>query len=384
MLLFFQVGQNQPLPVQIQIVRAAQGIKHKSASPLAGLQQQMYFCIVTQRLKVPHALNRSGDGFLVHHITRAKGYLQFEPVPDLPLQDLQLHLAHKLHVELPQTLVPHNVQLGIFLLQLAQPAQRLRKITVSWQEHLISQHRLQHRGLRHGLGPQSLSGKCVFKAGDGADTACVHLLRQLVFGTGIDAQLVGLFCPLPHISAAGKQGFHTERTAGDLQTGQPRALVVPGNLIDPGAEDIRVAWHAGQTVQVLQQLRNTIQSECRAETARKKPAAGNGIGHGLIRQGLLFQIEIQQALVTQGNRFVSLGVGLTQVDAFVTQPLLQLPHQSGPVRTGQVHFIDKQKCGDPVPPQQPPQCFRVALDAVAAADDQNGIIQDLQRPLHLR
>lgn len=37
-----------------------------------------------------------------------------------------------------------------------------------------------------------------------------------------------------------------------------------------------------------------------------------------------------------------------------------------------------------VPAQQLPQGFRMSLDAVGAADDQNGVIQDLKGALHLR
>lgn len=54
------------------------------------------------------------------------------------------------------------------------------------------------------------------------------------------------------------------------------------------------------------------------------------------------------------------------------------------VRAVDVHFVDEQERRDLVAPQKLPQRMGVALHAARAADDQNGIIQHLKRPLHLR
>jgi len=50
--------------------------------------------------------------------------------------------------------------------------------------------------------------------------------------------------------------------------------------------------------------------------------------------------------------------------------------------SGKIHFIDKQKCGNLIPLQQPPKRFCVALYPICSTDDQNGIIQHLQRAFH--
>ena len=52
--------------------------------------------------------------------------------------------------------------------------------------------------------------------------------------------------------------------------------------------------------------------------------------------------------------------------------------------SSQVHFIEKEKGRDVVPAQQLPQGLRMSLDAVGAADDQNGVVQHLKGALHLR
>ena len=54
------------------------------------------------------------------------------------------------------------------------------------------------------------------------------------------------------------------------------------------------------------------------------------------------------------------------------------------VRAVDVHFVDEQERRDLVAPQKLPQRMGMALHAARAADDQNGIIQHLKRPLHLR
>ena len=54
-----------------------------------------------------------------------------------------------------------------------------------------------------------------------------------------------------------------------------------------------------------------------------------------------------------------------------------------PVRSLQIHFIDKEKGGHLVPPQQPPQRHRMSLNAVGSADDQHCTVQNGQSPLCL-
>ena len=65
MLLLHQVGEDEPLPVQIQHVLTAQAAKDQPAAPGQRFQQQVYLGVVAQRFKVPYALHRRGDGLLI-------------------------------------------------------------------------------------------------------------------------------------------------------------------------------------------------------------------------------------------------------------------------------------------------------------------------------
>ena len=52
-------------------------------------------------------------------------------------------------------------------------------------------------------------------------------------------------------------------------------------------------------------------------------------------------------------------------------------------RCGQVHLGDEDEGGDLVPAEETPEGFGVGLDPVSAADDQDGVVQDLEGALHL-
>ena len=88
-----------------------------------------------------------------------------------------------------------------------------------------------------------------------------------------------------------------------------------------------------------------------------------------------------RSLAAQGHGLV---VGIGQIGKAVAQIAAQLGEDllSGGAR--EVGFVDEYKGGDLSRPQQPPQGQGVALDAGGRADDQNGAVQHIQRPLHLR
>ena len=121
-LLFFQMGQHQTLPVFIQHLFPAVGGKLHPAAPGQRLQQQMHLGIVAQRLVVAYAFHGLGDGLLIQNAARTKGYFQPEPLRQQAAQHFQLYLAHQLHMNFAQCLVPHHMELGFFLLQQVQLA----------------------------------------------------------------------------------------------------------------------------------------------------------------------------------------------------------------------------------------------------------------------
>ena len=89
--------------------------------------------------------------------------------------------------------------------------------------------------------PQALAGVGFGKAGDGADGAGIQLLSSGEFFTGIQPQLLEFF--FPHHTADPKAA------AGDLQPGEPCALGIPGDLIDPGSKFCRICFGRSVPIQ---------------------------------------------------------------------------------------------------------------------------------------
>ena len=114
------MGQNQPLPIAVQIV-FGQGRGHSdSAARLPWFQQDMCFGIMTERLKMTRTFDRRGDSLAVQDGAGAKRHIQPEPVVQRLLDDLQLDRAHQLHMNLGQPLHPDHMQQRVFVFQLAQ------------------------------------------------------------------------------------------------------------------------------------------------------------------------------------------------------------------------------------------------------------------------
>ena len=63
--LFGQMRQNQALPVFVQHVLAARAGKMKPAAARGGFQQKVHLGVMAQRLEMPHALHRGGNGLFI-------------------------------------------------------------------------------------------------------------------------------------------------------------------------------------------------------------------------------------------------------------------------------------------------------------------------------
>ena len=80
--------QDQSLPVFIQHIFAAAGIKDESGSRLTRFHQKMDFRVVAQRFEMTDALNDLSDRFLIYNISFAKFDLHAESFLYLTFQDL--------------------------------------------------------------------------------------------------------------------------------------------------------------------------------------------------------------------------------------------------------------------------------------------------------
>ena len=382
MRLFRQMGEHQTLPVQVEHIGRADGGKLHPAPPLPGLEQQMHLGIVAQGLKVADAEHRRCDRFLIDDAALIEGHLYAEPVGDQAGQDLQLHLAHKLHMDLTQPLVPNHAQLRILLLQLAQVLQHMMRIAVRRQADAVAEHRLEHRRLGAFLRAQSHARAGMGQAGRGADHASLCRFDGLKLFAGIQPQLVDLFLPAP-ICIAAQLRAHSQAAAGHLEIGQPVALRIAGDFEDPCAECRLILRRSRICADPIQQLLHALQLEGRAEVTGEHPPRRDQRRDIVRFHCAAGKVTLEQRLVAHGELF-SHAVRRAKVDAARIQPAPQVGQERCSVRPRQIHFVDKQERRDAVPRQQPPERFGVRLHAIRSTDHQHGVVEHLQGALHLR
>ena len=343
----------------------------------------MHLGIVAQRLVMPYALHGLGDGLLIQNAARAKGYLQPEPLGQQAAQHLQLHLTHQLHMDFAQAFIPHYMKLRFFLLQPVQLAQRGVHIRALRQQHLIAEHRFQHRHITVPLCPKPGAGLCVGQAGHGTHLSRADNLSQGILCAGVQPQLVCLFCPRLTVRFAGEQSLYLQLPTGDPQPCQAGALLVLRYLEHPCAKGVQRRGGAGVAVKPLQKCIHPVQPQRCPEPARKDVPPGNCGDNVRIGQGSRVQHFFHQLLIAQRQCFVAGGRFCAKIHKALAKAVVQLGKQLFPGHAGQVHFIHKYKGGHMVALQQPPQRFGMALHAVRSADHQHGVIQHLQGALSL-
>ena len=267
--LFGQMGQDQPLPVQVQLIGGAVAFKSQPAAAGQRFHQQMHLGVVTQRLIVANALHRGGDGLLIKDAPRLKADGQPEAFHGHALQNLPLDLSHQPHPDLPLLLLPLQVELRVLLLQLAQLCQCGAGVGALRQHHPAAYHRLQQGRAPLLLGAKTFPGIALAQAGYRGDRSSRGFLHRLVFGPIIQPYLGDL---LP-----ARQGHaDLQRTAGHLQVGQAVALRVGGYFIHPCREVRQIGRGQGQPVQPLQQLGNALLPQRRPPKAGEPCPPGKG------------------------------------------------------------------------------------------------------------
>ena len=377
--LFGKVGQDQTLPVAIQLILAAGGGKHQAAAPGQGLQQQVHLCVVAQGLVVAHALHGAVDGLLIQHPALAQLHRQVEAIQDQAFQHLRLHLAHEAHGELLQAGIPAQAQHGILGLQLPQLGQHQPSVCPGGQADPVVHHRLQDRADCGGLHAEALAVPGGAQPHHSADLAGEDLLRGGEASALIAAQLGGLFLQ----SVIEQAVPDPERPARHLQMGEPDALGVVGDLKHTGSELLRPEPGLHQSRERIQKCVDPLQLQAGAEEAGEDLPGRQHIPQGGGRDGAVGEVFLHGGLGAHGQSLVPLGV----VRGEIHHPVPQLPaeavQQLGPAAAGKIHFGDKQHRGDLIVHQQPPKRPGVGLDAVRPADHQNGVIQHLEHPLRL-
>ena len=131
----------------------------------------------------------------------------------------------------------------------------------------------------------------------------------------------------------------------------------------------------------MQQRVQPVKPQRRAEKHREHlpPRDGGAQGFGVGRAGK--QDFVHQGFAANGKGFRVGRAG--KIHAAVPEPPLQFAQTQRGVRAGQVHFIDKNKRGYAVSDKQLPQGFGVRLHALAARNDQHGVVQHLHGAFRL-
>ena len=275
--LLLQMGQDEPLPVAVEVRPRGRRRRTAARSPLPRLEQQVHLGVVAERLVVPDPLHRRGDRLPVEDAALPEADLHPEPFPDEAAQHLELHLAHELHMELLERLVPHDVQLRVLLLKPAETGERGVRVHSPRQFHPVAEHRTQRRELGIRLRAEALPGTGAGKPRGGAHHAGERLLHRPELRPRIDAQLVDLLLPRLPLPASGNRRLDPEAAAGDLQVGEPDALLVPADLVDLRAERLPARGLAGIAREPREERVHPLEPERRAEKAGEHPPLRDGL-----------------------------------------------------------------------------------------------------------
>ena len=181
---------------------------------------------------------------------------------------------------------------------------------------------------------------------------------------------------LPAPRRVGNGHPHPETATRDLQKGQTVALGVAGDLIDPRGKFVGIVGRFREALQNREQFVHAVQVQRRAEKTGEKFFRRPQGGDRLIGQSAVCQIGVQSSLVTQGDALL-----IVPGCAEFAEMGLHILQQALLVRARQVHLVKKQQGRDVVAAQKLPEGFRVGLDAVGAADDQNRVVRYGHGPL---
>ena len=300
MRLFHQMREDQALPVAIQSILTADGGEFQPAALRQRLKKQMSFGVVAQRLVMAYAFHGGRDRFFIDDAACAELHSHAKPFGNDTLQDLELHLPHKQNMDLLQTWVPGEMELGILLLKLAQLGQRRCGIHAVGQDKLIVQNRFQRGGTCVVLAAQSHADLAVRQSGDYANAAGGSFVGGLEFGAGINADLVDLFLPWFAVADAGEHLLDAQCAAGDFEMGQALSLGITGDLVDSRAKALAVFRTGRKAFQNGKEILHAVQLQSGAETAGENLSPCNKCADPIIIQRSFGKVLLHGAFVAHG------------------------------------------------------------------------------------
>ena len=288
-------------------------------------------------------------------------------------------------MDLAQRLVPDEVELRVFLLQLAQLRQQGARVAPLRQRDTVGHHRLEHRLRRRALRADALPRIRRGKPLHGADAAGRDLVRRVELRAGVQPDGADLLRDglVPVFGKIRERCAHLQAAAGDLHAGEAAALRVAHDLVDLRAELRRILRLRREALERGKKGVHPVELQPGAEKARKQLPPPDEAAQLRVRDAAALQIALEHALVAERGVFPHVRLRRGEVHARGVELPLQRFQPRRAVRAGQVHFRHEQKRRDAVAPQKLPERFRVRLHAVRAADDEHRRVQHLQRALHL-
>ena len=241
----------------------------------------MHLSIVTQWLKVAHALDRLRNSLLIEDAAGLKLDRKAKTIGQHALHDLELHGAHQLQMNLLKMSVPAYAEHGIFVRQLSQRFEHRVDIVFA-RKHRIGEDRRNDGRIARGFRAQGVPWANVRKARHGTNAASSNFLGKLILLAVIDAYLIDLLLPCLGTGTSVNHLFGMQRAAGHFNPSQALAAVPAADAIDAGGKLREPRLFAHQRAYTIQQLVHTLVLERRAGKAGKELALSN---HARQRRG---------------------------------------------------------------------------------------------------
>ena len=391
-LLLKDVRADQVLPALFEHVQRAAALKGDPASARAGREQEVHLGVVAQRLKVAAGVHRVLDGLAVEHLAVPERDGKAEPCFHQLPQDFQLHLAHHMHAQLPQRFVPLHGERGFLVLQRAEGgehgAQVIRLVPLGAGEQ--DRRELARPGGR--LIPHAVPGAHGGKARGTAQLPGTGRLDRRETAAPAAQKLRHLLARLrPVRRAAEHLVAAAQRPGGDLQPDQ--AACPAPHLVRHRAKGCVLLFlpvRFRQKLHAVQKFPHSLAPQGGAGKAWEQPALPHQppqFRKPFVRRSGSIQITREQIVVKRGQllreRVVYFPGKAVEQDGGGAAFAAQLCECAGRVRAGTVDLVEEQQYRHVIVREKPPERFRVALHALGAAHDEDGVIERRKHALHL-
>ena len=387
-LLFGHMPGDQPLPVQGQVIHMAKAAEGDAAAGSSRHNAEHHLGIVAQGFVMPPADGRGGHGLLIQNTAGAEGNSIAVSLLKQLTQHCQLDLTHHMHGNAASGF--GNSQGGIFVLKDAQGLHHAEgRNSLLVPQHIGGHHghRAENVGTVHA---DAVAGLEALQAGDGHDITSSGQVGGMVLLAMVDAQLVDL----DRAAGQGQLVLHTKGAGEQLDKAEPHALSIVAHLIALGGEglaDVISIVRGGQCGKVAEKRLHANTFQCGAGHHREALALLD-----LLQKRCMPYIRIvaggeesvQQGFVLGGNGFLQGFIHFAghlvaaQVEDISRQPLAHLGDDGIRVGTGAVDLVQKEENRNMVAFQQPPHGFSMALHALGAGNNQNGVVHDRYGALH--